>query len=220
MYYHQTDLRATLEPAIHHYFDPSRLSSASAFVTLVKSLQDPAIFIMPKLLSCFICTIDRHKHSLYNQSSSSSKSSHDIFIAEQLGKTTAQALDFALVSVGQSDGVHAWKCRSLLWETIAQWGGYVEGDARWTGLLDTTARQAEVALQQIEHRQPILQTLATLEQLDHRTAAVGADTVSLALAVSLATLYSAYDRRRHPFVRRPPSSCPRISTTSSWHMRM
>lgn len=158
--------------------------------------------VLPTLLSTFISATDRHKHTLYNQASSSSKSSYDVFIAENVRLTAAQGLQILQERVNRVSAHELqWDCRKRLWSRVTAWGGYLEDESCWTSLLIADARRAEVDLVGTDDHSPILETLTLLENLDHHSASVGPATVGWALAVSIFVKISSDARLRADFVR-------------------
>ncbi|WVO20507.1 uncharacterized protein IAS62_001804 [Cryptococcus decagattii] len=184
---------------------------ASLFTTIESSLDQTAraegcLLALPRLFNSLVSIYHQNSFALFTQASSS-KIPHDVFVASKerdavrstLEKTVSfldsvEAKHSRIASEGSSSWIvktWIWQSRVAVWQALAEWGGYMEREEPWGRMVDVTARRAEAVLSTYAadgspeanvFLGKVLETLATLEQLDHDQANIGPDVVRWCLA--------------------------------------
>nr|XP_019050767.1 hypothetical protein I302_01209 [Kwoniella bestiolae CBS 10118]OCF29697.1 hypothetical protein I302_01209 [Kwoniella bestiolae CBS 10118] len=132
---------------------------------------------LPLLFSNLVETYHQHRYSIFTQASSSIVA-HDVFVATKEREAVRLALERILVKV-EGD----YSTRSSLWKTIESWGGYMEREPAWSQMMHSEARITEDALSSDPSLLgTLLDTLATLERLDHDQAKLSSNVVRWCLA--------------------------------------
>ncbi|WVW80534.1 hypothetical protein I302_102519 [Kwoniella bestiolae CBS 10118] len=138
---------------------------------------------LPLLFSNLVETYHQHRYSIFTQASSSIVA-HDVFVATKEREAVRLALERILVKV-EGD----YSTRSSLWKTIESWGGYMEREPAWSQMMHSEARITEDALSSDPSLLgTLLDTLATLERLDHDQAKLSSNVVRWCLAVIISSL--------------------------------
>lgn len=186
---------------------------ASLFTTIESSLDqatraEGCLLALPRLFNSLVSVYHQNSFALFTQASSS-KIPHDVFVASKerdavrstLEKTVSfldsiESKHSRIASEGSSSWVvktWIWQSRVAVWQALVEWGGYMEREEPWGRMVDATARRAEAVLSTYAtdgspeanvFLGKVLETLATLEQLDHDQANIGPDVVRWCLAVS------------------------------------
>ena len=184
------------------FFSLPSLQTTNAYQTLLKNLSRPpdfsaALHVLPHLLQSFIEATHRARYELFTQSSSS-RLSYDVFVAQKerdsVRLALAQAFEWMTVlesSEAPPTLFAQWQCRCAVWQVISSWGGYLETEDAWSELVYTDARRVEAVLTTLGESSTdnedltgqLLRTMATLEGLDHASAAVGSLVLGCSLAV-------------------------------------
>lgn len=152
---------------------------------------------VPAVLQAYVNLITKHRYHVFVQPSSSTFA-YDVFVSDKVRAAIrlglVQILDLLTTVPIADNGLAVWKCRNELWGVIAAWGGYLETESAWSGLLDEEARRSEQALvasagsatdsTQLEILRLLVRTLTTLETLDHDHARIGTAVMGWCLAVS------------------------------------
>ncbi|WVQ85973.1 hypothetical protein IAT38_008141 [Cryptococcus sp. DSM 104549] len=185
------------------------------FAAIEPSLSKPdvaqgALLSLPPLFQSLISIYHTHRFSLFTQASSS-KVPHDVFVSSKERDAVRSALEKTSAFFDGAEAQHLqvepkgkphwagrtwiWQSRVGVWQAVAAWGGYMEREDAWSRLADGAARRAEGALstfandgsaEATAYLGSVLQTLATLEKLDHDQARIGPDVVRWCLAAPVA----------------------------------
>lgn len=205
---------------------------ASLFATIESSLDQAAraegcLLALPRLFNSLVSVYHQNSFTLFTQASSS-RIPHDVFVASKERDAVRSTLEKTVSFLDSVEAKHSriaserssswvvkswiWQSRVAVWQALAEWGGYMEREEPWGRMVDATARRAEAVLStyatdgSLEANVflgKVLETLATLEQLDHDQASIGPDVVRWCLAVSrlaisAKSLSSLTLHRHHP----------------------
>ncbi|KAK8850636.1 hypothetical protein IAR55_004555 [Kwoniella newhampshirensis] len=184
---HHSALRTSLNKSLASIlFHPINLAADPLLPILNSSA---SLAALPTLFQTLVVTYHSGRFNLFTQASSS-KVSHDVFVASKEREAVRNTLEDIVASLdGLDQTAEVWQCRAAVWRVIAQWGGYMEREPAWNRLVHNEARKAEAAL--VQHLSPILDLIATLEQLDHDQARLSDDVVRWCIAVSNAQRFLA-----------------------------
>ena len=168
-----------------HFAWPS-LQASDAFEASLRqlgSLDEATACLAPPMFRAYVRTINTHRYRVFSQPSSS-KVGPDVYVAEKVRQSVRVAFD-RLLRYLDAPGPTVWFARSQAWSEVLGWGGYLEVDGDWSTLVSAEKQHAENTLAADEASRPfVLETISTLERLDHRAADLGPDTIGWCLAVS------------------------------------
>ncbi|ORY31304.1 Urb2/Npa2 family-domain-containing protein [Naematelia encephala] len=151
------------------------------FLEALKPIDAVSQAFLPTLLDSYVHILQDKRYELFSQPSSS-RVGFDIFVKDKERVAVRNATS-SILSVLHND---AWGVRCDVWRLIEAWGGFLETDAAWYEMVETSAKQAAQSLQGSRSARDILNLLDVLERLCHSAATIGTDTIGWCLASSTA----------------------------------
>ncbi|OXB39545.1 hypothetical protein LQV05_000603 [Cryptococcus neoformans] len=164
------------------------------------------LLALPRLFNSLVSVYHQNSFALFTQASSS-RIPLDVFVASKERDAVRRTVEKTVSFLDSVESKHSriaskesspwivktwiWQSRVAVWQALVEWGGYMEREEPWGRMVDATARRAEAVLStyatdgSLEANVflgTVLETLATLEKLDHDQANIGPDIVRWCLA--------------------------------------
>lgn len=176
----------SLDSIIVQYLLPWTSLVGSDPLGFIPGTVNPALVsFLPCILREYILLLQRERYRIYNQPSSS-REAIDVYLANRLRSSVCSVLTRCFEAIRPlGESASALQGHADLWSQIEAWGGYLETEPDWRGLLERSSALAQGALRNDDTaRKVALELLVVLETIDHQTAAIGPDVMEWCLAVS------------------------------------
>lgn len=156
-----TPLHEPLRFVLRDLLFPVDILQTSTPIDLILQLPFPdsrlLLDFLPEILSAFITSLQRQRYSVFPMTSAALSLTRqknippEIYVSGRVRDAVLQALISILQAIQELDSEdHAWSAKLSVWKVIQQWGGYFEGDAKWSSLFLQTVQDASAVLREKE----------------------------------------------------------------------